>query len=384
MVGIDQAYANAAIRALLEANWQLQEATIGELLQKTSYGKGDTKGFDAIPEIVISEELKRFDPDIVFLTEEIGRQRKFSVPQEIELQPILYISDPTDRSSFLEKFLQGFVKENPSFIDLKFKEILRNEEIKERWENLASGPAVITGPTGSISGIKKGVPFFAVIVNYLTQDLFVACDWGKKRFNIEGISQEDFKWITLEKIFAEGEEIIFDQERNLDVEESKKFFTFIGKEGYEENLKEAKIFLNQPLDYLVYKEPGGPTRILYLSSLYEGEVGFILSNGEKIIEWIHWLPFISASNRENKTLKIFEISFEKPWTKNGILMATTIAYSIFVYSEKEKRHLLNLVKLQDYPNPSQYRSCLLVTNEDNRWAIHTMRQRQYRELVFNF
>jgi len=52
MVGINEAYCNTVIGALLLANYSLLESTIIDALQPTSaWGKGDTLGLDAIPEI---------------------------------------------------------------------------------------------------------------------------------------------------------------------------------------------------------------------------------------------------------------------------------------------------------------------------------------------
>ena len=73
MVGIEEAYCNAVIKALLLANYNLLEATIVDALQRTSvWGKGDTLGLDAIPEIAILECLKSFDQYAIMLTEETG------------------------------------------------------------------------------------------------------------------------------------------------------------------------------------------------------------------------------------------------------------------------------------------------------------------------
>ena len=62
MVGIEESYCNTVIKALLLANYALLEATITDAVQRSSvWGKGDTLGLDAIPEIAILECLKSFD-----------------------------------------------------------------------------------------------------------------------------------------------------------------------------------------------------------------------------------------------------------------------------------------------------------------------------------
>ena len=51
LYGIDEAYCTAVTEASLRANLNVQQASVGELLQSTKYGKDDTRGLDAIPEV---------------------------------------------------------------------------------------------------------------------------------------------------------------------------------------------------------------------------------------------------------------------------------------------------------------------------------------------
>lgn len=383
MIKIDQFYYNVAIQALLEAYYLIKQTTIEELLKPTKYGKRDTKRFDSFPESSIRKDLLEVDPDIILITEERDEAQEKLKSFHYPCQPVVFIGDPTDRSAFLENFFKNLKVADRR---RKFQELMQDSGVIRKWEEFAGGNAMISGATCALTGIKKGIPFFGAIINYITGDLFVGCELGNKRFNVSNLSQSDFKWITLEKIQNEGENIVFNFKREWEnFEDYKNFVTFVGKEGYKENLENSQIFLKNPEKHLVYNEPGGATRILYLSSLWkDSNVGFIMANGEKIIEWIHWIPFIAAAQREGSNLKVFEIFFERPWTKDGILTATGPAYSIFSLDKNRNFYLVNIEKIKDHPKPARFRSTILVASEENRWVSSTMETHEYTELRFSF
>ena len=59
MIGIEEVYCNTVIKALLLANYAVLESTVIDALQGSAWGKEDTLGLDAIPEIAVLEWLKR-------------------------------------------------------------------------------------------------------------------------------------------------------------------------------------------------------------------------------------------------------------------------------------------------------------------------------------
>ena len=75
MQNIEEVHCGAAIRAVLQANLELMDATVHDALQPTPYGKTDTLGLDAIPEIAITNSLRDFDRGAVLVAEEIGSTR---------------------------------------------------------------------------------------------------------------------------------------------------------------------------------------------------------------------------------------------------------------------------------------------------------------------
>ncbi|MCH7605181.1 hypothetical protein IID24_04315 [Patescibacteria group bacterium] len=380
MYGIEAAYCNAGIQAALFSAQNVLEARVEDLVEFTrGYGKGDTLGMDAIPEQVIHARLVKFNPRIRLITEELGKDWKDS---DLPSPPVVCISDPTDRSAFLKDFLERLGLEARN---RKFKDILSEEGMSQKWEReCKGGPALISGATTAITGIREGNPFFNVTVNYITQHIFVACQAGVRMFKINSWRTSDLEQITLELILQQGEKITFTKEAPKEFDDSMRYYTFLGKSGYPENLEKAKIFLSGGDENLIYGEPGGPTRILYLSSLYEeSPVGFILANGEKISEWIHWLPYVAASIQDGSPLRVFEIAFEEPLMRNGLLMATSPEYSIFSIDNTGTCRI-NIAKIRDFPNPSQYRATLVIAPENNEWIATRMEGHGYRRLTFRF
>ena len=386
MKAIDKIYCQAAIRAILRANLNMCESTIFELLQPSESGKKDTLGLDIIPEIIIGNEVREFDPRILFLTEETGKRQSLSACYQENPASMVFISDPTDRSSFLKSFLRN-LKEGDE--KLSFKEVINRKQTAEIWQGqCGGGPALISGATSAITGIKEGRPLFSVILNYITQDLVIASEAGIKIFSLKNLPLETdaYKKITFDKIIKESEEVYFSQERNWGYGDYQNFLTFLGKSGYKENFENSKIFLPEFMteEKLIYNQPGGPSRILYLSSLYEEiKAGFILANGEKITEWIHWLPFLAVKQNGKSRLKMYEISYDRPYTKEGILMAASPIYSIFSNDDQGKS-FLKFSKLEDFPNPTRYRATLLVTFPGNDWVSQRMQRSLFREIKFRF
>lgn len=75
MIGIEIAYCNTAIDALVQANFNLLESRIDDAVKHVHvWMKGDTLGLDAIPESTIAETLKRFDQYAILVTEERGQE----------------------------------------------------------------------------------------------------------------------------------------------------------------------------------------------------------------------------------------------------------------------------------------------------------------------
>lgn len=385
MFGIEVAHCNAAIGAVLAAYYNFLEATVDEAIRPVvSYGKSDTLGLDAIPEITIVEVLEAYDPHAVIITEERGggeRFRMFTREDDPRAFRTFYISDPMDRSIQFAEFLRGVEQK-----DEKLGAVLRHPEARTRWEQEYGAPAAITGASSAITGVRRGVPIFSVMVNYCTQQLFVACSAGIYAVDLPDTPPD----ADLGYVRVQGTPVLFRAIGRNRHAEARRFVTYLGKRGYRENFLDSGLIQEQEMtQYLHYGLPGGPMRIFYLSSLQPEAVpiGCIISNGEKIGEWIHWLSFLrfvrTSEDRREGALQAFEVYQDRPWTKDGILMATSPPYSVFrEVRESGGKVVIDVRRFSDFDNPSKLRSTLLVTPCGNQWATRVVKQHGYRSVVF--
>ena len=384
MKGCNEAYCDAAINALIAAASNLQQTSVVEALSSTPYGKGDTLGLDAIPEIEIMTWLKDFDPGSVLVTEELGSSlsQGWGVGGNLRQHPIIFFCDPTDRSSELKRFLQVFAKDHGS---RTVGDLIRDERTLRVWDRIGSKPRSITGATSAITCLRYGEVVFSVIFNYITQELFVACSAGIYIYSLADESELKPGVVTVTDVIDKGKAITFPVigEKKDRWQVWKTYTTFLGKTGYAENFEDSMIFVEPGENFLHYNRPGGPSRVLYLSDIQAEKkpIGFILANGEKIGEWIHWLPFVRfAYAKGGRSLLLFEIFHERPWTKSGVLMSTSPAYSIF-QPDGDAHMLIDVGQLARFKNPSLFRSTLVIANASNQWVLHTMHQHQYRNIV---
>lgn len=390
MVGIEEAYCNTLIKALLLANYTLLEATIIDALQRTTvWGKADTLGLDAIPEIAILECLRSFDQYAIMLSEESGKDGNpltITDPESKGRARTFFVCDPTDRSAQLRDYLLKFNSDqDPS---RKVAEALKHAQCRTEWETAHSGPCSITGACSAITCVRRGIPICSAFLNYITQELFVACSAGVYCIALPPHDDiESWKTVDFHHVQSCGKAVHF---RQAGPEHWKRFVTFLGKEGYKENLLGSK-FINEHniLRDLHYDKPGGPSRVLYLSELQPDDhpIGFILANGEKIGEWVHWFAFcrfaISPNDVRKPALRLYEISEERPYTKDRILMSPSPDYSIFrMIDSLNGKYVIDVNRLGDFPNPSRYRGMLLVAVSSNQTAFQNAKQHGHRLIEF--
>jgi hypothetical protein len=146
---------------------------------------------------------------------------------------------------------------------------------------------------------------------------------------------------------------------------------------------------------LHYNLPGGPLRPLYLSTLHpeKDRPGFILSNGEKLGEWAHWLTFSRFGKKpqdEGETaLSLHEIFGEKSNIRDQVLMSPTPPYSLFRHlNEREgghdsKAYILDVGFFPRFPMPSRIRSTLLLAPVENEWITNRLTYHGYRQIRFH-
>jgi hypothetical protein len=387
MQGIERAYCDACLKALVRAARALMETSAAEALRAMkNYGKGDTLGLDAIPEIIINERLADFDRHAILVTEELDAVAKGRWPTDSDplRQPLMFFSDPTDRSKYLKRFIEKISEGDPL---AKVGDLMEKQSsCIKLWEELFDGPAQVTGATTSITCIRKGEIVFTAILNYITRGICVASSQGVFHQYLPPFSGEWTNTASMLPILVDRLEFLPATASCEKPEDYKRFVTFLGKSGYRENFNDSMIFVENPDGFLHHREPGGPSRVLYLSELQKGHgpVGFVLANGEKIAEWMPWLAFVKfARNSEGeRMLRAFEISIDRPWTKEGVLMSSSPPYSIFC--DEGSRSYLDISRLKNFEHPSRFRSMLVVTPYDNERIIYTMRQHGYRDISESF
>ncbi len=378
MQGIEKSHCEAVIGAILNATYSFWGSTVEAALRPIAkYGKNDTLGMDAMPEITIIKTLQEYDQRSAIITEETGFREAMRLANSDDPNNFrtVFISDPTDRSSQIKQALEAVEDKKQTVA-----QAMKSEEFKAEWENKFGSPIAITGGTSAVTCVRRGIPIFSVIVNYITKKLFLACSAGCYVLALT----EERPIIGLVDILMKGEKIFFSNVKTDDA--MTRFVTFVGKSGYKENFIDSKFMPEEDMEKnLHYDLPGGPSRALYLSDLQTIPIGFILANGEKITEWIHWLPYLRFARKNNDqgepALRLYEIYQDRPWTKEGILMATPPAYSIFK-PIGEGKMVININRFNSFINPSQVRSTLLLTAADNGWATRIVNQYGYREIEF--
>lgn len=391
MQGIERVYCNVCINALVGAWRALMDVKAVESLRHVDYGKGDTLGLDAITEITIKERLEQFDSHAILITEELDDQahRRWPTDSDPVKQPLMFFCDPTDRSSQLKTFFEKISEGSPME---KIGDLMGRCDPKVLWEATFEPPACITGSTSAITCVRKGEVIFSVILNFITGVVYVATDIGVFWYRLKNFSDSRNENVDLNEIIKKGQQLLFPGvgNRHYSLDDCRRFVTFLGKEGYRANLEDSQLFVeNENLEGLLHhSNPPGPPRVFYLSELQKkgyGPVGFILCNGEKIGEWMHWLAFIKYARNDNGgcALRVYEISLERPWTKNGMLMSTSSAYSIFCDGGKNGM-FLDISQLRNFDRPSQFRCMMVVLPFDNERIIHVLKEHQFREVTNAF
>jgi len=377
MKGIERQYLRECIEALGKARASLVRLSCEEAVSKSIYGKGDSLYLDAAPELSIIETLAEFDPHLQLITEEICSSVKLRDSED----EVVYFSDPMDRSKVLAQFL----KDRTGIVG----EVFALKQTVSEWEEANGGNVELSGPYGSITAIRHHSLLFNVMINFITGTIYVASDAGLGRLSITNIYEIDEAGVPHLKrtnhLLRHLERIEFGHT----MKDKKTFLTFCEGAKYEDNLISSGIFDKVSKEtileqFLMQSNPGGPARILYLQT--PPACSFILANGEKIGEWLGWLAFVKYSG---STLRAFEISFDKTWTRDQILMAPGPAYSILVNDLKDDMGKpfvnvrLNMSKLKFLENPSRYRSTLLICPESNADIIMKMRIQKRVELRFD-
>ena len=144
MPGINIAYCNACIEALVMANRHLMILNADQALLKSKHGKKDTLNIDAVPEINVFETIKKFQRNAILVTEETDEfaKKNWPINPDPENQETVFFADPTDRSSHLKKFIEEMLKAFPKQLNNnnRLYELIEHPSSKEVWETLGQIP----------------------------------------------------------------------------------------------------------------------------------------------------------------------------------------------------------------------------------------------------
>lgn len=381
--GIEKSYTDAMLRALRNAQRALFDTLVSDAVNRSHVPhKGDTLGLDQRPENAITAALQKFDPYCVTITEERGAVNPFVTDGPMVLQGArtFFGCDPFDRSNQACAFFKQYGK-----LEEKLVDVIRRRRAGKLWEEQYGRPLSITSSTSAISCIRRGLPVAAAILNHLAEEITLACPAGVYHVKLP---KDLAVSITLDYVQEHGQRLQFPQP---DYHNGQKIVAFIGKpeRGYPDNFNNCRLVINTDLGkHLHYNLPGGPSRVLYLSNLQSKKepIGVVVANGEKIGEWIHWLPFARFARRidDNSApaLRLFEVSQNQSQMIDGYLMMPSPDYSIFTNDTERHRVVVSSEKLQSLGNPSKYRSTLVLIPANNKWALSQVEQYGYREIVF--
>ncbi len=382
MKGVEKDLLEISVKALRKAYEEIGDLRVDYAAEKVGAGKFDTYGLDSIPEEVIKHEVSGYDSNIVLVTEETGKM--YHGERGLEPTQSVLICDPTDRSIKMREFLRGLMKKYPDYSKKYVHEIFDNDV--DFWKKgidisvegkgskkihlgLGPGSPSVTGASSSITAIKDRRILFNVMVNYVTGELFVADSLGTTKCLISDYGKcDNMKTVKF----------------SSDKRQGGKFVTFLEKSGYPENLEKCNLGLDPK--NCIDTWSGGPLRILRMSDIDDQNVSFILSNGEKVCEWIGWLAWVKHAKdpvqSDEHAMEAYRLFFESPRTKELVLVAPAPHYSIFTAEDGKTK--VNLERMFQLKDPSHYRETILITSRHNVGEISRVRSlgKYYEEMIF--
>ncbi|MBI1928277.1 hypothetical protein HYR99_29035 [Candidatus Poribacteria bacterium] len=392
-------YAPVCLAALLGAHKELWRLTVGQAIMEVNKATGlqdDLENWakkskpgalilDLVPEKFIWETLKKNFKDAAIVSEESKwTDEERDCDQEAS---VWFVCDPLDVSRDLEKFL----KADAANLTKTVADVLYAPNARQLWNKLKRSdekkrkniPTIVTGSTSALTCIRDGLPEFSITFNHITKEVVLASDKGIVKCS--ALTSGKLKDLTIQEVLSAGKVDFLPLSSRVPAKEEreqayKNFVAFTEGEDYQDNFAAAR--LCRPNKTSHCKKPTGPPRPLYLSTLHSTPViGYIASNGEKIGEWIHWLPYVrfAKDQQKNPILKLYEIMHGQPCKheKTDVLMSPNANQSLFkeVSEVNPGRYRLACERLvaRDsssplYNRPGLFRTTLVVAPRDNQWV----------------
>ena len=248
----------------------------------------DTIKFDVIAEKIITSQYEGIAGHNVFfreifeipgisITEEQGR---YPNDRKINQNTPVIISDPVDRSSYLERILEKFESECTTMGEVFDRE---REEIGEEH-------ARVEACNASLTLLKDGDIKYSLVLNLFTGEIFIGEPSGIYCGNIMEIKKRDE----------------FKEQPEFKTEETLNLLCYNNGSKYQSNFKGTHLRLFNPVDI---QSPGGPNRFTYLLQEPEGkitsDVGLIAHNGEKVQEILPNIAMAYFSQGRLAAYKLF-------------------------------------------------------------------------------
>ena len=350
--GIEIGYLSAAIEALHAARFAVM-AQPPPLSLMPGTGKAGSKLFDAVAEHAIADRLLAYNSRCVIVTEEAGviGEKKYAAL-------VSYVVDPFDRSRPFFRTVRG-ISDAKQYRNLG--ELFSDTEFNMR---------ALEAPFGSITCILDLEIAFNAMIDYASGRVYVAC----KGFVGYGDINSG---VDPRSLVRNGHELSFSPRSG------STFLCFTGDPDKdqdasvnEQSTKYGKILSGLGFDeayHLGLSNPGGPARVLYLSDLYEddGNPLFVLSNGEKVFEFLGWLAYALYS-RELAVYELYSAGFE---ARGLILQAPPPNYSAFEPRFGQGGFRLHVDRVIRLDPAGQYRGAIVVTHARSTTACALMRSK---------
>jgi len=280
---------------------------------RSAEGKEDTLALDAVAEKAIINRLRKGD---IIVTEEQGVLPSNAI---FSSEETIYFIDPVDMSKQLDIFLRRCSKEG-----MKVREALQLT-YDFSWDEFNS-------PVISLTAVQRGQVQANIMLNIPLGRMYVASEEEIYTYTINESSRRE-KINMTESSFG-----ILPTTSDLP-----------NKPHYGARIKQLNL-----QNIARHVEPG-PHRILFLTDRYNQNqsVGGILSNGEKITEWIGWLAYARQAN-----MAVVEF-YVKQGTEEKDQLATPHS-SIFTINGS-----IDISALNKHEKPARYRSLLAVMPTQN-------------------
>ncbi len=319
----------------------------------------DTRRFDVVAEQAIAvgtqdhpghrQLLKQvYGNEGFIITEESGRIPKGE--RILRVSPVI-VSDPVDRSSYLEDRIRKAQKEAreggkrlATLGELFDAERARLGEERARLESC----------NGSVTLLKDQKFKYTVVLNYFTGEVFVASEDGVFSGNLPSARSLDD--ITRPVRFRDVE--------NLNI-------VFYNKPGkYEENRLGTHLRFFS-LDESI-RSPGGPNRFTHLleDAASISDIGVIAHNGEKIQES---LPNIAIAYFSQGALAAYKLFCDRAHKAHRAGKRLTPVLKNSIYERGLIEHTgIDVVFLNNHEYPSEFRDTTVITPVSNDAAMTLM------------